>query len=138
MTRMLSLLALICLLTGCVPMYHTDYEFIHPASERGMSCVAKCAYSKAMCNRYCDSPSQSLCEQDERARAKSKYDLYVKDRRAKGKPIYKTEESFFDPAYCRFLNRETHDCNCEEEYRACYKMCGGKVVSKKVCIANCG
>ena len=138
MMRFITLLVMCCLLSACLPVYHTEHQFLQPTSERGKQCVAKCMESRAICNRYCKAPSQSLCEHEERERARIKFNAYVKEMKSRGKPIYKNERSFFDPSYCRFVNRETHDCNCEEEFRACYRMCGGKVIEKTICVTNCG
>lgn len=32
---------------------------------------------------------------------------------------------------------EERPCECDKDYRACYQMCGGKVIKKERCIANC-
>lgn len=125
------------LLTACMPTYYTQYKYVMPESERGQMCVQKCKQSRNICKRYCTSSSQSVCESHERSKARRKYQLYVDAMTAKNKPIRLTAESFFDPSYCRYGNRETHECNCKSDYRACYKLCGGQIIAHQMCETNC-
>lgn len=137
MRRLFTYGLLSAMLVACLPTYHNDYRYVLPGTERGQICVQKCRQSRHICNQYCSSSSLSVCEAQERRRAREKYRLYVKDMQSKSKPIELTAESFFDPSYCRYANKETHNCNCMSDYRACFKMCGGMILETRVCESNC-
>lgn len=33
--------------------------------------------------------------------------------------------------------RRPSSCRCEQDYQACYKLCGGQVNVSQMCVANC-
>ncbi len=33
--------------------------------------------------------------------------------------------------------RQLANCQCEEDYQACYKLCGGRINARQTCIENC-
>ncbi len=47
------------------------------------------------------------------------------------KPNYETIKTETEMRMCRI------DCGCEKRYIDCFKACGGKVIVRKKCVANC-
>ncbi len=81
--------------------------------------------------KYCTNDSQ-LCYANANAQADTEYKRYVKQQKIEGRLIDYDQDSFLDPLQCAKLS-----CDCEADYRACYKMCGGFVQVNKRCVANC-
>ncbi len=122
----------IFMLAGCGARYQMVYTFFPPHSGGGQACVKQCERSKANCHALCEA-NDTDCEINAKDQAQREYERYVKQKKIEGAEIMRDLKSFYDPLQCSKTS-----CDCEEDFRACYQMCGGKVKHEKRCIANCG
>lgn len=106
------------LLVGCQPVYQTSYEFVPPEKEKQLTCLKTCSETKNQCEQLCPE-IQAAC---------TKQAKMAKQGATVGPNNLNLEQ---DPLQC------IENCGCEKDYRACYRLCGGKIEQKKICIANC-
>ncbi len=126
------LLGAACLLLwGCGPVYETSYTYQSPKSMQGKRCVSQCRQSRTMCKRLCTSETEN-CKLRARDDASYRYREYVARQRIAHRPIERTPDSFYSAAHC-----SRKSCSCEEDYRACFEMCGGEAIAVKRCVAFC-
>ncbi len=59
------------------------------------------------------------------------FPYYGHNTRKPRKPSLEAEELKAQAQMCNI------DCGCSLSYDTCYKGCGGKIISKKICIENC-
>ncbi|MCK5521664.1 MAG: hypothetical protein KAI83_00895 [Thiomargarita sp.] len=110
----MSWLALVmgCFLSvGCGPIYDTVDNFIPPATSQGKICANNCESQKMMCEQLADQKKEN-CELRGEQACKNKKDC--------------------DKPYC-----SADYSKCERSYKTCYKSCGGKVESKRICVMGC-
>lgn len=119
------------LLASCAAKYEKYYEFQVPKTKPIEQCVQICQKTKDNCSKMCTNDSQ-LCKKNQMKQAELAYDSYVREMRVAGNGINRDLNSFYDPLQCSKIS-----CDCERDYRACYKMCGGEVIVKQRCVANC-
>lgn len=134
MKRTLQLLCFICLnimLIGCQQTYGTVYEFKEPPKISGKQCISKCRKTLNHCLALCHVNDEN-CDVKAREQAKLSYSRYVEQRHNEGKVVINDLNSYYNPLQCEQIM-----CHCEEDYRACYTLCGGKTVKKRVCVKNC-
>ena len=129
----LLLLCGVLFLSACGPMYQTSYTYTPPVSMRGKMCVMQCQKQKSLCERLAQS-NQTNCKLRARDDARFKYESYVSRQRSKGRKVKKTLEDFYSPWACRSSARSS---GCTNDYRACYQLCGGKISSRRQCVAFC-
>lgn len=118
------------LLSGCGPVYHTDYNFNAPRSTAGKTCIMTCSQNRMMCEQLNDSHCQQ-CRNEARQDAMYRYAEYKSVRLSQHKPIEKTLNDFQSFTFC---NRGR---NCDADYRACFTTCGGKVTTHTYCVSGC-
>ena len=124
-SRVIIIFVLSVLMIACgLSSRHVNYSYEPPETERGQFCVSQCEEAKEACIKYCKVKSSKECLQDAKKDASIAYQRYVARQRKEGEPITKSESSFYDTEQCR-----AQACHCEEEYRSCYQLCGGSVVS---------
>ncbi len=126
-----SIVFLLILLSGCQKVYETQYDFNQPANETGQQCITKCQRIKAICQKNCQG-SVEACLKRAKDKALADYANYANDRQEKGLLVTKDSNSFYDPLQC-----SEEICRCDNDYRACYELCGGVIQAKQVCIKNC-
>ena len=133
--NLLGLLAVAVLLTACTsrPVYETVYSYQPPVGEQGKRCVSQCNQSKTLCKRLCNAES-SDCVAQARLKAKKAYHSYLSEREARGLLADRTQDSFINSRAC-LSNRQ---CHCENDFKACVELCGGRAIPKRRCVANCG
>lgn len=113
------------------PIYETETQWSAPSGEKAKNCVSLCQKSREQCSYLCKKADDD-CQLNNQNQAQKEYDAYVSQQNYSGLPITRDLNSFYDPLKC------THQsCQCEEDYRVCYQLCGGKVTDKKRCVANC-
>ncbi|MEE9452020.1 MAG: hypothetical protein V3V61_04600 [Gammaproteobacteria bacterium] len=100
------------------------HTYAPPTSAEGQACIQKCGESKQACERVCD-PAANGCKESARQQARQDYLAYVSDQKSAGQLVMRDEDSFYNDKGCV----KDKSCNCEQEYRACYKLCGGTVSS---------
>lgn len=127
-TKLWLLIVVAALLSACSSsptfkrMYH--YTYTPPASSQGLACVRQCEQTMQGCERVC-SPGAGACKTKAREEARLAYQEYTVEREAVGLPIKRSVDSFYDASACPV----DKTCDCEQEYRACYRLCGGTVSS---------
>ena len=124
-------ISIIVLLAACSAKYEKYYEFDVPKAQDGAKCVQICHETKTNCSKMCNNDTQ-LCQRNQLDHATIAYQSYIKERKVEGDVINRDLNSFYDPLQCSKVS-----CDCERDYRACYKMCGGKVITKQRCVENC-
>lgn len=112
-------------LTGCGPMYDTQYVFSPPNSATGRTCVFQCEQNKYQC-RQIEDMQNDRCEQ-QASYEKSRCEANLAWDKGRDPKWYECIEESCSPDYER----------CEAMYRSCYQACGGEVESRTVCVANC-
>ena len=105
-----------CLVSGCGPIYETQYSFIPPEDDHGRSCIFQCENGKLQCERLEDM-KKDQCED----RSDRQY-YRCQDRGEK---------------YCYRESCSVDYETCESHYRGCYQSCGGRVDAKQVCVGFC-
>jgi hypothetical protein len=106
-------------------MYDTTYNFEPPKSENGRVCIYQCENGRMQCGQLeqmrldnCNARSESQrysCEQDIRYRLNRSPKWYE----------------------CGGESCSDETSRCDEQYRACFQACGGRVIAETRCIANC-
>ena len=130
--RLLALCSLTVAIVACGPVYKTTYTYQPPADPNGQRCTVQCDQSKASCTHLCR-VSYDNCSEKSMKAARKKYNAYVAERRAANQKVDKKLHHFLDDSNCIRT-----DCDCEEEYRSCFQLCGGKAIPQKTCVASCG
>ena len=126
----LSLFTMLGLLTGCGPVYKTDYEFVAPKSQSGKNCHARCVQSQSSCNLQCQSQNET-CRSRAKQDALYAYEQYKHQRRSEGLPVEKDISAFNHESSCN------SSCGCDSLYNNCFKACGGQIIEHKKCVAFC-
>jgi hypothetical protein len=124
------LLVVVLMLTACVPIYETHYSYQPPDNPQEKSCIAQCQENRNVCRSDCHNQQQQ-CESQAREKAEFRYRMYKTKRQNAGKPLQKSLGDFYHTMGCH------RTCNCQAEYRQCYRACGGKVIKHTHCIAFC-
>ena len=122
--RMLHCLVLVVvLLAGCESMRKPTYTFQPPNSTQGKACIMQCEESRQMCGRVC-SVEYTECKHHESDEARFRYQQYAAKQRAEGySDFHRDIEDFYNTSQCKPTS-----CHCDDDYRACYQMCGGTVI----------
>lgn len=123
-------LTLITFLTGCAPIYRTQYTFVPPKTDIAKMCTAQCVQGKNTCEQMCRMNNENCllrAQQD----AEHQFEIYKNDQLRQGKEVKRDMNSFKHTYSCR------SSCNCEPTYRSCYTSCGGQITQKQVCVAFC-
>lgn len=108
------------IVAGCAPTYETYYEYSEDKSGEFVNCVSYCKITKDNCLHKCKQ-NQDICG----VHAKSDLmDGLSKPHSVSTLNLYVQQ--------CQDVS-----CDCDADYRACYEMCGGKVIKKERCISNC-
>lgn len=122
---MLFLRTIVCVLSflmmfGCAPTYETYYEYKDIKSGEFANCVSYCKVAKDTCLQKCHR-QQSMC-----------------GTHAKSDLIDGLSKPHADSTLNLYVQQcQESACDCDSDYRACYEMCGGKVIKKERCISNC-
>lgn len=109
MKKILLVLLLASQLAACVT---TRHEYHQPKSSEGRVCTAQCLNSKQQCETL-SSMAYNQCRQNYNISQQ----MYNECRKRN-----KKDRSCIQPTYCY---RE--DDRCEENYRHCFKACGGTI-----------
>lgn len=125
------LLLLAVIFSGCQQKYKVEYDYKAPKTESGQQCVAKCESAKKHCLSLCHA-NDGDCLEKAKQTARANYARYVKQRHVEGKVVINDLNSYYNPLQC-----EQFMCHCDEDYRACYRLCGGHTVKRRVCVKNC-
>jgi hypothetical protein len=112
------------LLAGCASGYKGDYDFIPPASEAGVACVAGCDKARTLCEKVCHA-DKGECLQRVQEQAQIDFEGYVAAQNAAGAPVTRSLASFVDKRICY-----QQGCDCQIEYGECFQLCGGQLVAK--------
>ncbi len=125
------LLFIIAVLSGCSPVYKTDYTFVPPKKESGRTCVLQCENTKLLCEQLQETKYNSCLQ-----RAELNY------QSCESRKIYRIDYKSGDTkcvenCYCSRSSCYRDNETCGGQYRSCYQTCGGQVRSKTYCVSNC-
>jgi len=123
-----GLLALSLALSGCGPIYSTQYRYTPPLDTNGKMCVNQCASSRDLCRQLEESRAsqeQAQCQQN----ATMRYALCLSNA--------KTDQARSQCNSSSYCSRSANTERCEESYRQCFQNCGGKIDSFQVCDFGC-
>lgn len=115
---LLSMMAV--LLTGCGASYYQKYTYTPPSVPGSERCIAQCWQGRNSCEQIC-ALKNPTCAAEARTDALTRYNDYLRQRRAKNLPVTKSLKDFQRTAQCR------HSCNCVPAFNMCYSACGGIV-----------
>ena len=130
--RLVVFCAIALAITACGSVYKTTYHYQPPTDAKGQVCTVQCQQSKKLCQRLCNS-SHGTCQKQANEQAQRSYAEYVAERQTNKQPIKKKQRDFVDTSAC-----VQDECECEDEYRSCFQLCGGKAIPQKTCVASCG
>src|SRR5688572_2413710 len=82
-------------LSGCGPIYRTDYTYKPPHSNTGLMCINQCMMAKNSCSQLCEMRSDN-CKSQARQEAMTKYEMYRSQQNINHLPIKKTIDDFDD------------------------------------------
>ncbi|MEM1161242.1 MAG: hypothetical protein AAGJ28_09935 [Pseudomonadota bacterium] len=128
------------MLFACGPQFKTERTYIPPETIEGRTCVATCDTAQQVCRGRADDEDR-FCRAQERERKDDERACRARNaalpdliQTANG-PVKPKKENCFKGTkqFCRADYRE-----CTRDHDACYQRCGGQVVKRKVCVANCG
>jgi len=128
LTALSGLLALSLTLSGCGPIYSTQYRYTPPVDSNGRMCVNQCANSRDLCRQLEESRAsqeQAQCQQN----ASMRYALCLSSA--------KTDQARSQCNSSSYCSRSANTERCEESYRQCFQNCGGKIDSFQVCDFGC-
>lgn len=118
--RLLWLVCAALLLSGCGVSYYRHYTYTPPSAPGADRCIAQCWQGRNSCEQFC-ALKNPTCAAEARVDANTRYNDYVRSRRAKDLPIKKSLKDFQRTAQC------FHSCNCIPAFNTCYSACGGMV-----------
>ena len=113
-------IAITILLSGCGPYYATRFSYKLPKNRSDRHCVAKCRIGLSNCQNSCRQTNQ-ICQNQQLVAE----DIASRRRRRNG------YDNFYPAADCQ------QSCGCRRAYNECYRDCGGKVITERVCVYNC-
>jgi hypothetical protein len=158
---LLTIAAFALVLTSCAatgPRYRTRHVYSAPASAQGRTCVAVCRGNRQQCIANSRTRARECLQDrgDDRRkcyrRARIKYRNCLRNappgRSASARRVRATHR-----LYCRSaLNSGRSQCNlrhttarsscrrggnCNAKYRSCFRQCGGRIKTVRVCVRNC-
>ncbi|MGD9887655.1 MAG: CagY family CD-EC repeat-containing protein [Halothiobacillaceae bacterium] len=125
-----GLLVLSLTLSGCGPVYSTQYRYTPPLDANGKMCVNQCVNNRDMCRMMEETRAmqeQAQCQQY----AAMRYSMCLSN--AKTEQERRNCERM-NRGYC---SRTAYTEHCEESFRLCFQNCGGKIDSFQVCDFGC-
>lgn len=125
--RIIHAALVVCAVTGCGPVYNTEYLYNPPADPQSRACIAQCNTNKMLCRGNAD-----LKAENERLRC---------DLQANGDYDRCLNRAVNDAARAQCVKRSCYSTAesaiCEDDFRTCFQTCGGVVESRQVCSFNC-
>jgi hypothetical protein len=118
------------LLTGCSPVYETQYSYEPPKSKAGRMCAAQCIQNEENCKQLCQL-REDVCITKSKQDALYQYEVYKAQQQSQNRPIIKTPENFDRAHSCYQV------CGCTSVYNTCFERCGGQVATTQGCTAFC-
>ncbi len=127
--------------TSCGPLYRHDLLLTPPKDPSGRQCVVRCTQAQSFCESeeiHRRGDSLGRCYDKAAEFADEAFADYERERTANKKPV---EKSLFD-----FQERERSRCNslyqtdekiCKRSFLRCFKLCGGELHLKTVCVDRC-
>ncbi|MBK1649482.1 hypothetical protein CKO36_12960 [Rhabdochromatium marinum] len=115
-------------LTACGPIYKTDYTYIPPEDSASRQCLNQCLGMQADCRARAEDRAtreNTACQQN----AMVNYSVCL--------ATAKTEADRNRCSASSYCNRQPDLSPCDADYRACYRNCGGTIISQQRCISGC-
>ena len=118
--RFFLLICLSWVLAGCSTI---TYEFVPPATESGRLCVTQCAAVRESCMANAQAQATREYERCERSNDQEfTRCLILADTKEKKAACEKRR---------RYFGEYVNDEPCEERYRSCFQVCGGRVIERE-------
>lgn len=117
-----ALLIFSLILTGCGPVYETQYTYVRPENPEGVTCIFQCENTRMQCVQ-----SEQLKRQNCEANNRIERLEYERCVSKKGK-----DKCFEYWTFC-----ESNEASCTVLYNQCYHSCGGQVQATRVCVYDC-
>lgn len=116
------------------PLYETHYELVPPPTDMGRMCANNCLMAQQNCRQTCALQAQQ-CEQMNHLQAQNDYQQYVIQRQHEKKEIKRGPDSFYYGGSCG----GDYGCEqrCQGDQHLCHTNCGGHVIPRTMCVANC-
>ncbi len=130
-TPLVCLFLAVIILSGCGPIYRTDYSYKPPKSSAGKMCISQCLQNKSFCEESCQVRNEN-CKMRAHEDALFQFEAYKREQLKNNQPIQRTVSDFDSSSY-----RCNNSCDCTPSFNACYSACGGQVLENKVCVAFC-
>lgn len=140
MKLLLSMLVLLAV-TGCAPVYQTNYAYVPPTDPKIKQCTEGCALLSLTCLQAIQTDYQECV-----IRAEATYNrcesskVYAYDVNTYGLYSYNATVTprCISNCFCTrpWCFKDSPD-KCTEQYRACYQECGGVVHGTTVCVRFC-
>lgn len=108
--------------SACGPIYETRYHLIPPPGQLGQVCVNQCDQIRLQCIQGEDQRSENCETRNRLAR------LEYEQCRESG-----YSDCYDSSTWCSSGDYEP----CEEQFRSCYRNCGGTVQSFEACVYGC-
>lgn len=123
----------ILFLSGCGPIYSTQYNFTPPQTSEGKICANECLDKKNACFNVCEI-KQEECRKINARKAETDYLQYLAITALQDKPIEKEKKDFINYSGCssRYCSNR-----CPSTHRLCHSNCGGQVRESTICTSFC-
>ena len=133
---------LIILPSSCMPIYRTDYTYQPPNTEFGRGCINPCLANKTQCRHECNSlhyKCKSLDNSVRRTDNAVRHTEHIMNSLNGHNNRISNQHRTHKPLQASHCDSDNNRCikSCDEYYNSCYMNCGGQVLEKKYCIANC-
>lgn len=133
------------------PVYRTQYTLTPPSSAQGRTCVATCQGNQQLCIGNARAEVQK-CEADRRHRQRECLDLAdqnyrsclsrirygnASSRQTQRQSCESSQTLSRSNCTNRYYANCSPDSDCDGQYRNCFRLCGGQVQARRVCVRNC-
>lgn len=109
-------------ITACSPVFETQFTLQEPEMTSQKQCVLQCADLNKSCLVLAQQ-HLAVCEMNNQYKHIDRYSCLGINNH---KPCHASPKACID---------ETG--SCEDNFRACFKQCGGAITRESVCISNC-
>lgn len=141
MKKIIAAMGLLIGLAACGPVIETHYDYQPPKSNSGMACISNCQEQQGFCQadaqRYKERCRRDMEREAERQYERARNEYIVKLKlHAKEPEKYKEPKEPYRPSP-NYYQCDNQGNDCLGGYHMCYRSCGGQILERQVCVANC-
>lgn len=125
---LIVIVGILLTISGCGPVYRTQYSYAAPSEMAGKQCIAQCANTRELCRSSAENRA---------AQERASCQQYATLRYAACLATAKTPADRNGCSSSAYCNVEPDTEHCELDYNRCYRDCGGIVESRQVCVSGC-